>query len=306
MHHNLNIYALTLIPQHNNLAHKEATTMMLTKEALKLDLPLATTRLKRFIKDYVKKAKAKGAVLNVSGGIDSSTAVALTTLALGPDKVLALSLPEKETRNSIDLMHTKMLAEKFDFALETIDISRVLEAYYKSIPTFNPNDALSKGNIKARARMVFLYYYANRQDRIVVGSSDKSETMMGYFTKWGDIAADISPLMDLYKTQVRQLADFIGVPKEIVEKPSTPQLWPGQLAEEELGIKYEILDLILLGLENFMTIEEIATQLNVPLKLVMDIRTRWLSKEHKRRAPLTMKVEYRTIGTDFRLPYTIF
>jgi len=279
--------------------------MILTKEALKLDLPLTTTRLKRFIKDYVKKTKAKGAVLNLSGGIDSSTAVALTTLALGSDKVLALFLPEEETRNPTDIQHTKMLAKKFGFRLETIDITNMLEAYYKTIPSFDPNDTLGKGNIKARARMICLYYYANRQSRIVVGSSDKSETMMGYFTKWGDIAADISPLMDLYKTQVRQLAAYIGVPAEIIAKPSSPQLWRGQLAEEELGIKYETLDLILLGLENFLTPEEIAHQLRLPLKLVTNIKTRWLSKEHKRRAPLTMKMEYRTIGTDFRLPYTL-
>jgi NAD+ synthase len=279
--------------------------MILTKETLKLDLPLTTTRLKRFIKDYVKKTKAKGAVLNLSGGIDSSTAVALTTLALGGDKVLALSLPEEETRNPTDTKHTKMLAKKFGFNLETIDITNILQAYYKTIPSFNPKDVLSKGNIKARARMICLYYYANSQNRIVVGSSDKSETMMGYFTKWGDIAADISPLMDLYKTQVRQLAAYIGVPAEIISKPSSPQLWQGQLAEEELGIKYETLDLILLGLENFLTPEEIAKQLKLPLKLVTNIKTRWLSKEHKRRAPLTMKTEYRTIGTDFRLPYTL-
>jgi len=278
--------------------------LLLTKEDLKLDLPLTTTRLKRFIKDYVRKTKAKGAVLNVSGGIDSSTAVALTSLSLGEDKVLALSLPEKETRNPIDIKHTKMLAKKFGFTLETIDITNVLEAYYKSIPAFDPKDALSKGNIKARTRMIFLYYYANRQNRIVVGPSDKSETMIGYFTKWGDIAADISPLMDLYKTQVRQLATHIGVPAEIVAKPSTPQLWPGQLAEEELGIKYETLDLILLGLENFMASEEISKQSNVPLRLVTSIKERWLSKEHKRRPSLTMKMEYRTIGADFRLPYT--
>jgi NAD+ synthase len=110
--------------------------------------------------------------------------------------------------------------------------------------------------------------------------------------------------MDLYKTQVRQLAAHIGVPAEIVKKPPTPQLWPGQLAEDELGIKYETLDLVLLGFENFLTPEEIAEQVNLPAELVVGIKTRWLSKEHKRRAPLTLKTEYRTIGTDFRLPYS--
>jgi len=278
--------------------------MILSQEALKLDLKLTTRRLKQFIKDYVKKTNAKGAVLNLSGGIDSSTAVALASLTLGGDKVLALSLPEKETYSPADIKHTKMLAEKFRFKLETIDMTNILNGYYKAIPEFDPDEKLCKGNIKARARMITLYYYANKQNRIVVGSSDKSETMMGYFTKWGDIAADISPLMDLYKTQVRQLAAYIGVPNAIIRKPPSPQLWPGQLAEQELGLKYETLDLILLGLENFVAPEEIATQLDLPLKLIEQIKTRWLSREHKRRPPLTMKVEYRTIGADFRLPYT--
>ena len=99
--------------------------------------------------------------------------------------------------------------------------------------------------------MIYLYYYANKQNRIVCGSSDKSETMMGYFTKWGDAAADIAPIMDLYKTQVRKLAMHIGIPKELALKPSTPALWPNQFAETELGIKYETLDLILLDLNGY-------------------------------------------------------
>jgi NAD+ synthase len=277
--------------------------MILSQEALKLDVPLATTRLKRFIKDYVQKTKAKGIVLALSGGIDSSTAAALSALAIGGQKVLALSMPERETHNSLDIKHSEKLAEKFRFSLETIDITNILNAYFKSITAFDSDDLVSKGNIKARVRSVCVYYYANHQNRIVVGPSDKSETMLGYFTKWGDAAADISPLMDLYKTQVRQLAAHIGVPTGIVEKPSSPQLWRGQLAETELGMKYETLDLILLGLENFMAPEEIAEQLHLPLKRVEIIKARFLTSEHKRRAPLTMKMGYRTTGMDFRLPY---
>ncbi len=277
--------------------------MILSQEALKIDSPLTKTRLKRFVKDYVQKTKAKGIVVAVSGGIDSSTAAALSALAIGGQKVLALSMPEKETCNSLDVKHSEILAEKFHFSLETIDITNILNAYYKSIPAFEPNDLVSKGNIKARVRSTCVYYYANHQNRIVVGPSDKSETMLGYFTKWGDVAADISPLMDLYKTQVRQLAAHMGVPTEIAEKPSSPQLWRGQLAETELGMKYETLDLILLGLENFTTPEEIAEQLHLTLKQVETVKARWLSSEHKRRAPLTMKMGYRTTGMDFRLPY---
>jgi len=263
-------------------------------------------RIRRFIKDYITKCKAKGAVLGVSGGVDSCANAAIASLSLGGDKVLGLVLPEEETYNAVDIQHAKLVAKKFRFKLQIIDISPILQAFQNALPAYDSKDKLSKGNLKARTRMLCLYYYANKLRRIVLGSSDKSETMMGYFTKWGDVAADLSPLMDLYKTQVRQLAQHIGIPLEIVKKPSTPALWPGHLAEEELGVKYETLDLILYGLEHFMTTEEIAQQLKLSIKLVTAIKKRWISMEHKRRAPLTVKLEYRTVGTDFRLPYTAY
>ncbi|HEW89711.1 MAG TPA: NAD(+) synthase, partial [Candidatus Bathyarchaeota archaeon] len=125
-----------------------------------------------------------------------------------------------------------------------------------------------------------------------------------YYTKWGDGAADIEPIMDLFKTQVRQLARHLGVPREIVEKPPTPGLLPGQTAEGELGMSYDVLDLILYGLEHFMKPERIASDLGLPLEAVLAVRDRWLANEHKRRPPLTVKLAYRTAGMDFRLPYT--
>jgi NAD+ synthase len=126
--------------------------------------------------------------------------------------------------------------------------------------------------------------------------------MMGYFTKWGDAAADITPIMDLYKTQVRKLAIHLGIPQELTLKPSTPALWPAQLAETELGLKYETLDLILYGLEKFMTTNEIADQLRIQKAIVNAVKNRWLANEHKRRMPLAPKLGYRTVGNDFRLP----
>jgi len=279
--------------------------LRLTSDALKLDMPSVEARIKRFIQNYVKKCGANGVVLGMSGGVDSSTAAAITALALGGDAVLGIMLPEEETYSDMDTKHAQLVAKKFGFQLETVDMSPILRSCYHSLPVYDAADKLSKGNLKARTRMVCLYYYANRLNKLVCGSSDKSETMIGYFTKWGDAAADISPLMDLYKTQVRQLALHIGVPKEIATKPSTPALWPNQLAEEELGIKYETLDLILFGLEHFMATEEIAEQLNLPVKLVAGVKKRWLASEHKRRQPLTAKIGYRTVGSDFRLPYTL-
>lgn len=211
-------------------------------------------------------------------------------------------LPERENFSQEDIDDGKVIADKFNFETRVCDMSSVVESFYKAIPVFEPKDKVSKGNVKARTRMIYLYYYANKLNRIVCGSSDKSETMMGYFTKWGDAAADITPIMDLYKTQVRNLAIHLGIPEKLAIKPSTPALWPNQTAEKELGIKYEILDLILFGFERFMTTEEIANQLSIEESIVEKVKRRWLANEHKRRMPIAPKMGYRTVGIDFRLP----
>jgi NAD+ synthase len=276
--------------------------LQLNPDVLDMNMPEVEKRVLRFISDYIQKTKAKGIVLGLSGGIDSCTVAALSARAIGGNRVLGLMLFEKETRTTQDIRHAELVARKFKIQTQTIDITDSLEALYRSIPAFEPQDKLSKGNLKARARMIYNYYYANRLGRLVCGSSDKSESMMGYFTKWGDIAADISPIMDLYKTQVRKLARHMGIPQAIVDKPSSPALWPNQLAEDELGIPYAKLDLILYGLERFMKPEEIGAQLAIEKHVVAKIKQRWLSAEHKRRMLLTAKLEYRTIGTDFRLP----
>ena len=276
--------------------------MKLTSSLLEIDFSETEKRICRFIKEYVENAEAKGIVLGLSGGIDSATIAALSSRAIGGDKVLGLMLPEEENFNQKDIDDAKVVAEKFCFQTQICDMSTVLGCLYKSIPIFDPKDRLCKGNVKARTRMIYLYYHANKFNKIVCGSSDKSETMMGYFTKWGDAASDITPIMDLYKTQVRKLAIHLGIPKDLALKPSTPALWPAQLAETELGIKYETLDLILYGLERFMTTDEIATQLNIQKTIVDKIKSRWLANEHKRRMPLAPKIGYRTVGNDFRLP----
>ena len=278
------------------------SNVRLTPSALDLNLTEIENRITRFIREYVEKAGANGIILGLSGGVDSSTIAALSSLAIGGDRVFGLLLPERETFSRKDIDDALSVAERFKVKTQTCDITPVLESFYATIPIFDQADRLCKGNIKARTRMIFLYYCANKLNRIVCGSSDKSETMMGYFTKWGDVAADISPIMDLYKTQVRRLAEHLGIPVELAMKPSTPALWPDQFAETELGMKYEVLDLILFGLERFMGTEEIAEQLKLDNALVEGIKKKWLSAEHKRRMLLAPKLEYRTIGTDFRLP----
>ena len=276
--------------------------MKLTSSVLDLDFSEVEKRICRFIKEYVENAGAKGIVLGLSGGIDSGTIAALSSRAIGGEKVLAIMLPEKENFSQKDIDDAKTIGDIFNLQTQVLDITDVLDCFYESIPVFEPTDRLCKGNIKSRTRMICLYYYANKLYRIVCGSSDKSETMMGYFTKWGDAAADITPIMDLYKTQVRKLAIHLGIPEALALKPSTPALWPNQTAENELGIKYETLDLILYGLERFMATTEISSQLNIQKSVVESIKRRWLANEHKRRMPIAPKIGYRTVGNDFRLP----
>lgn len=277
-------------------------TLKLTPAALEIDFAETQTRICRFIKEYVCNAGAKGIVLGLSGGVDSAIVAALSSLAIGGENVLALLMPEKETFKQQDLDDAQIIGDMFHLETQTVDMTCVLDTFYKSIPAFDKAERLCKGNIKARTRMILLYYYANHQQRIVAGTSDKSETYMGYFTKWGDAAADITPIIDLYKTQVRRLALHLGIPKELALKPSTPSLWPNQTAEGELEIKYETLDLILYGLERFMKPEEIAEQLQIDQAVIDRVQTRILSTEHKRRMPMSPKLGFRTPGNDFRLP----
>lgn len=262
-------------------------------------------RISHFIRDFLDKTQAKGVVMGMSGGIDSATTAGLCSIAIGGERVLGVYMPEKEAQSTLDYEHSRLLAKKFLFRLKIIDITEILDKLYNTIQDYDIKDRVSQGNLKARVRMMILYYYANHQNRIVVGSSDKSEAMLGYFTKWGDAASDIAPIIDLYKTQVRQLALHLGVPRSIVEKPSTPGLWPDQTAEKEIGLNYETLDQILYCFSHFIPEKTIASQLHLPVEAIGRIKQKWLQTEHKRQMPLGPKLQYRTIGKDFRLSSTL-
>ena len=279
--------------------------MNLSQDVLKIDVQQTERQLVDFIRAYVRKTQAKGVVVGLSGGIDSSTVAALSAKAIGGNRVLGICIPERQTWNEQDIQHAKDVSQLFTIQFKLVDMTSMVETTRKAIPDYEFRQRVPDGNIKARSRMVILYYYANSLQRLVVGSGDKSEIMLGYFTKWGDYCADLAPLADLFKTQVQALARHLNLPEEIVAKAPTPALWPGQSAEGELGLKYEIIDLILYGLEHFVLAEEISRQLSLPLETVTRIEERWLRSEHKRRPPLAMKIGYRTVAHDLRLPYSL-
>jgi len=259
------------------------------------------TRLERFLRTQLEETGAKCLVVGMSGGLDSSVTAALCARALSGQRVLGISLPEKETRNDKALEDARLVASKYRIRFKIIDITPIVGVSRNTLDALNAR-GVPWGNVKARLRAMVLYYFANTEHGLVVGTGDKSEIMLGYFTKFGDGACDILPLADLYKTSVRNLAKHLGIPERIRVKASSPELWPGQTAEKELGLGYEKLDRILWGLERWMTPEEIVDETGLKPALVRKVRERWLRSEHKRRPPLAMKLGYRTAGDDLRLP----
>lgn len=193
-----------------------------------------------WIKKYVKAAKKKGVVIGLSGGVDSSVVCSLCIKALGRRNVLALVLPFKG--DDKELSDAIYVAKYLNANYKVINLTDVYELLLSCLPKA---DKITKGNLKARLRMVTLYYFANKLNYLVAGTGNKSELSIGYFTKYGDGGVDFSPIGDLYKSEVRELAKYLGIPARIINKVPTAGLWRGQTDEGELGISYEELEKML-------------------------------------------------------------
>ncbi len=279
----------------------EASEVRLSNEILMLaplDLKWILSRCELFIRHQISLAKADGVIIGLSGGIDSSTTVAICERALGCDKVFVLLMPEN-TSNPKDLEHGLKVTNQFNIPYEIIDITKIIDRVKDESSKGTPLNLPILGNIKARTRMLLLYTIANSKNYLVVGSSNKSELLTGYFTKYGDGGSDLLPLGDLYKTGVRQLGEYLKIPQEIIDKPPSAGLWPGQTDEDELGIQYTMLDKILWGLEHLMAPEDIAVQLEIPLETVSHVQKLIRTTDHKRRGPFVLKMGYRTPTQDW-------
>ena len=212
------------------------------------------SRISEWIRERVNDAGAQGVVLGLSGGLDSSVAAVLCKKAF-PDATLGLIMP---CFSSIeDVEHARIVAKKFGIETKEIDLSYLFTVLLKTLEVKEEreNDGDAKGdiavaNLKPRLRMICLYYFANKRNYLVVGTGNKSELSIGYFTKYGDGAADILPLGDVLKTKERNLAEKLGIPKEIIEKAPSAGLWEGQTDEAEIGMGYDVLDKIILALES--------------------------------------------------------
>ncbi|MFC2013512.1 NAD(+) synthase [Chloroflexota bacterium] len=199
-------------------------------------------KLISWIKNQVSSSGCRGVILGMSGGLDSSVLAVLCHRAF-PQSTLGVIMPCYSSQE--DMEHAQAVATKFSIQKETVMLESVFDTLLNALPgnKVDPNvSQKAESNLKARLRMLTLFYFANRLGYIVTGSSNRSELSVGYFTKYGDGGADILPLGDLVKGQVKELARFLGIPQQIIDKPPSAGLWEGQTDESELGLSYEELD----------------------------------------------------------------
>ncbi len=250
-----------------------------------LDYRGVIEKLVSFIGEKVGEAGADGVVVGVSGGVDSAVTAFLAVKALGREKVLGLIMPYYENR---DVEDAKLVCESLRIEYRIVSIKPIADSFVAQLG-FQP-DKRSLGNVMARSRMILLYAHANQMNRLVLGTSNRSEFLTGYFTKWGDGASDYAPLINLYKTEVWKAAKLLGVPKRIIEKKPTAGLWEGQTDEDELGISYRLLDEILWRLVDLgMPKEGIAKELGISVERVEYVEGLVRKSEHKRRLSLGPK-----------------
>jgi NAD+ synthase len=258
--------------------------MQISEDALALDYSKVESEILEFIKKVVSDANANGAVIGLSGGIDSSVVGALCVRALGKEKVVGILMPASHTPEQ-DVEDARALAKIWDIRSYEVQIDPIFSTFQESIPLKDGNRVVG-ANVKARTRMVINYFFANSLGMTVAGTGDRSEDTIGYFTKYGDGGVDFLPIAHLYKTQVRQLGAHLGLPERIVRKPASPQLWPGHRAADEIPAEYETLDLVLYGLfDKRLQPKEVAERCGVDFKIVEKVLRMHKESSHKRFYP---------------------
>jgi NAD+ synthase len=231
----------------------------------------------------VTNSSTKGVVIGLSGGIDSAVVAYLCVRAIGKDKVTLVHLPEKE----MDTIHTKdakLIAKELNVPLKIYNITETLISIIKLIPELKDNK-VAKGNLKARIRAVILYSIANLENKLVAGTSNKSEITIGYGTKFGDLASDFWPLGDIYKTQLYKIANLLGINHKIITKTPTAGLWTNQTDEEEIGVSYEKLDKFLEGTKLKKSEKMLVEELKLTDSQVNRIKSLVENNKHKSQMP---------------------
>lgn len=255
------------------------------KDVVNIPYDTVLSSLTHFVKEYLENSGAHGVVIGLSGGLDSSVLLAVLVKAISPSKVTALILPDSSATPEEDTRDAIELARSMGVEHHVVYIDQIVEAY-RIAPFIQITNNISTGNLRARIRMNILYYYANKYNTIVAGSSDRSELLIGYYTKYGDGAADILPLGCLYKTQVRELGRLLGLPDRVIYKPSAPRLWKGHTALSELGYSYDEIDLALYALFDLkMNIDDAIKATDLPSELFEKVLSMHRKSRHKRTIP---------------------
>ena len=254
--------------------------------SLDFDMPKSIAMGEEFIREQVKKAAVGGVAIGLSGGLDSSLLAALCVRAVGPDRVHGFSMPVRGITPSGDVRDARELSRILGIEHTYMEIGKIVKAFMEANPLKGTKANIARGNVMARTRMILLYYVANLKNLLVAGSGDRSEILIGYFTKYGDGGADIFPLGNLYKTQVLELAKYLELPSSVVNKPSSPRFWRGHVAENEIGLGYGKLDLILHGLLDFnLQPKDVASKADVSLDDIVKVLKMVQRSEHKRMMP---------------------
>ena len=253
------------------------------QEIIKQDYTKIQQDIEAFLKDTVSQNKADGVIFGLSGGIDSTAVAYLCGKISETKEVLALVMPDSTVSPSSETGDALKVIGDLGLDYKLIDIDVIHKIYSNHLEP----DERALGNLRARIRSNIIYYYANLKNYLVLGTSDKSEYLIGYFTKFGDGSADILPIAQLYKTQVRKFAEFLGIPNNIITKRSSPNLWKGHDAEEEIGISYEKIDVILhLLVDTNMPIPAFINEIeDIPKKDVDKIYQMYQNTKHKRILP---------------------
>lgn len=263
------------------------TTILLNtdiiSEIINKDYDKTTDYIRDFIKQQVSNAHANGVVFGLSGGIDSAVLAYICKIKELRENTLAIIMPDTAVTPESETADAQRIISILGLEYKLIDINPILREYGMYL---EPNK-VARANLSARVRSNILYYYANAKNRLVLGSSDKSEYLIGYFTKYGDGASDIVPIISLYKLQVRELARHLGVSDKIIEKKSNPFLRKDDLgAENEIGATYEEIDTVLwCMIEKKMTIQEIAEKSQIDTIIVQKIVKMNDTSKHKRHMP---------------------
>ncbi len=264
-------------------------------EKLCINTDLARKIIVAFIKDGVTKVGYHKAVIGLSGGIDSALSASLAVEALGPENVLGVRMPYRTSAEG-SLRDAQTIIEQLGIPSLTIPITPMVDPLIEQFPDMS---SLRKGNIMARQRMLVLYDQSSAWEGLVIGTSNKTEALLGYTTLYGDSAAALQPIEDLYKTQIRQLAHSLNIPASILEKAPSADLWIGQTDEDELGYTYEEVDKVLyLLVEGRYTVDEAAAQ-GFDYQFVANVWRRVRMNHYKRTMPNVAKLSRRSIGHDF-------